>query len=296
MEINTADISFLRKQIINDIFRGLGPRAQGFPRKIMWPIVWPPAHEFSKLAAHFDEFVEQYGNLCDAMRQILPRFVSDVNVSGAAHVPNDGPLLIVSNHPGTFDELVIASNLPRKDLKIVAEGFPFLSNLPNTREHLIFINQNLHERVFAIRDIIRRLEEGLSLLIFPSGTLEPDPAILPGAEDSLSSWSHSLDLILRKVPQTQVQVTIVSGVLSKSALNHPFSKLFKDIKQRQRVAEAIQIMQQLFSPGKYNLVPNLTFEKPFTLDDSLVDKNKKSPMWDSINQKAKTLLEYHYQI
>jgi hypothetical protein len=296
MEVNAADVSFLRKQIINDIFRGLGPKAQGFPSKIMWPIIWPPAHEFSKLAARFDEFVEYYGNLCDAMRQILPRFVSGVNVSGAANVPNEGPLLIVSNHPGTFDELVIASNLQRKDLKIVAEGFPFLSNLPNTREHLIFINQNINERVFAIRDIIRRLEQGFSLLIFPSGSLEPDPAILPGAEDSLNNWSHSLDLILRKVPQTQVQVTIVSGVLSKSALNHPFSKLFKDEKQRQRVAEAIQIMQQLFSPGKYNLVPKLTFEKPFTLDEHYQYNRMESPIRDAITQKAKILLEYHSQI
>jgi len=40
----------------------------------------------------------------------------------------------------------------------------------------------------------------------------------------------------------------------------------------------------------------LTFEKPFTLDDSLVDNNIKSPMWDYITQKAKGLLEYHSRI
>ena len=296
MEVQTADISFLRNQIINDIFRGLGPKAEGVPRKIMWPFVWAPAHEFSKLAANFDDFVKQYGNLSDAMSQILPRFVSDVNVTGAGNIPDKGPLLVVSNHPGTFDELVIASNLPRKDLKIVAEGFPFLRNLPNTSEHLIYISRNLTERVLVLRDIIRRLEEGFSLLIFPSGSLEPDPALLPGAEESLCSWSHSLDLILRKVPQTQVQVTIISGVLSRSALNHPLSKLFKDLKQRQKVAEAIQIMQQLLSPGKYNLVPNLTFEKPFTLEDSNIDRNVQTPMWNTITQKAKILIEHHSQL
>ena len=167
MEAVSTDTAFLRNAIIDDIFRGLGPSAEGLPRKIMWPVVWPPAHKFSQLAARFDKFVENSGNIRDAMQDLLPNFVSDVKVSGSEVIPQDGPLLVVSNHPGTFDEVVIASNLPRKDLKIVAGGFPFLRNLQHTREHLIFISQNFGERMAVVREIINHLENGFSLLLFP---------------------------------------------------------------------------------------------------------------------------------
>ena len=293
MEAKTTDVSFLRNAIIDDLFRGLGPIAEGLPRKIMWPIVWPPANKFSQLAARFDKFVENYGNIRDAMQDLLPNFVSDVKISGADVVPQNGPLLVVSNHPGTFDEVVIASSLPRKDLKIVAGGFPFLRNLQHTSKHLIFISQNFGERMAVVREIIKHLENGLSLLLFPRGAVEPDPAVLPGAAESLKSWSRSLDLILRKVPQTQVQVAIISGVLSPSVLKHPITRLFKDIRQKQKVAEGIQIMQQLFNPQKYNLIPNLTFENPFYISDIPASKMDRSLILTSVIQRAKSMLELH---
>jgi hypothetical protein len=293
MEAITTDTAFLRNAIIDDIFRGLGTSAEGLPRRIMWPVVWPPAHKFSLLAARFDKFVENSGNIRDAMQDLLPNFVSDVEVSGSEVIPQDGPLLVVSNHPGTFDEVVIASNIPRKDLKIVAGGFPFLRNLQHTREHLIFISQNFGERMAVVREIINHLENGFSLLLFPSGMVEPDPAVLPGAVDSLNRWSRSLDLILRRVPQTQVQVAIISGVLSPSVLKHPISRLFQDISQKQRVAEGIQIIQQLFKPQKYNLVPNLTFEIPFDLADISSSKFDRSLVLNSVIQRAKSMLESH---
>jgi hypothetical protein len=259
----------------------------------MWPVVWPPAHKFSQLAARFDKFVENYGNIRDAMQDLLPNFVSGVKVSGSEVIPQTGPLLVVSNHPGTFDEVVIASNLPRKDLKIVAGGFPFLRNLQYTREHLIFISQNFGERMAVVREIIKHLESGFSLLLFPSGAVEPDPAVLPGAVESLNNWSRSLDLILRKVPQTQIQVAIISGVLSPSVLKHPIVRLFKDINQKQKVAEGIQIMQQLFKPQKYNLVPNLTFETPYFLSDISSSVMDKTFVLNSVITRAKTMLELH---
>ena len=39
-------------------------------------------------------------------------------------LPSEGPLLIVSNHPGAADILALAAALPRKDIKFVAQDRP----------------------------------------------------------------------------------------------------------------------------------------------------------------------------
>ena len=295
MEKQSANVPLLRRAIIDDIFRSLGPSGQGLPRKFLTPFVWPSAHQFSKLAARFDQIVERTDSICEAMRQILPRFVNSVNIYGAENIPQDGPLLIVSNHPGSFDEFVIASSLPRDDLNIVAGGFPFLRKLPNTRRHLIFTSDDLYDRVYVVRDIIRKLEKGIALLIFPSGAVDPDPAILPGAKGALETWSRSVELILRRVPQTQVVVTMVSGVLSPSVMNHRFVKFFKDIHKQQKVAETIQLMQQMFFPQKYNLVPKISFEEPFTTSDLKSEMDSPQVM-QSIIDIAQRSLDSHMSI
>ncbi len=43
-----------------------------------------------------------------------------------------GPLLVISNHAGAYDSVVIASLLGRNDLKFIGSDVAFLKNLPNT--------------------------------------------------------------------------------------------------------------------------------------------------------------------
>jgi 1-acyl-sn-glycerol-3-phosphate acyltransferase len=268
---NSPNVSTLRNIILEDIFRGIGASTGSWARKLLMPIVWPPAHKFAEFANRFEQKVAQ-SNMVEAMRQNLQQFVKDVYVRGADQIPHEGPLLIVSNHPGAFDEFVIASALPRSDLNIIASGFPFLQKLPATSRYLIYTNNELNARIKTVRTIIRRLKEGAALLIFPSGTVDPDPAVLPGAREALNNWSRSLDLILRKVPQTQVSVSIVSGVISPACLRHPFVRLFKDPNQRQKIAEGYQIMQHMFFPQKYGLVPTITYGNPLTPAELVSDE------------------------
>lgn len=194
---NYARVDTLRKNIIDGMISSIGLDTSRWRRKLVQSLMWFPAHKFSTLAASFDKNVAQSG-ICNAMRQLIPRFVKDVEVSGAGSIPADGPLLILSNHPGAFDELVIASNMPRNDLSIVADAFTFLKSLPATSNFLIFKENEINSRISVIRSIIRRLKEGKSLLLFPSGTVDPDPALLPGADAALQSWSRSIEIILKK--------------------------------------------------------------------------------------------------
>ncbi len=291
MTDQTAPITFLRQTIMDEINNAFGLPKEGFIRRVMNPLYWLPADRFAQLGARFDQIVATLG-FCEAARWVLPRFVQDTFALGVEQIPPEGPLLITSNHPGTVDSLAISANLCRDDIKIMASGIPFIKGLPFTRQHIIFVTQNIQERALAIRAAIRHLQEGGALLIFPSGNLDPDPAVLPGADDALSRWSPSLEIILRKVPQTQVLLTIVSGVLSQACIHHPLTRLQKGFRERQKLAEFLQVIQQLVSYKNFDLIPRITFEALNSPMELQTDHYARSIL-QSIITKAQQLLEAH---
>jgi hypothetical protein len=115
--------------------------------------------------------------------------------------------------------------------------------------------------------MLRHLEGGGSLMLFPSGNIDPDPAVLPGAAEALLNWSPSVDLILRRMPEVQVLVTIVSGVISPRWLHHPLVRRRSVARERQKVAEFLQTMQQLVLGKTLSFTPRVTFSSPVTAAD-----------------------------
>jgi hypothetical protein len=97
--------------------------------RLLRVLAWPSVTRFAEISAIFDDYVTKFG-FNDAMRRIIPYFVNDLRVWGQSNVPQEGPLLIIANHPGTYDSIAISAALPRNDLKIIAGGYPFLRNLP----------------------------------------------------------------------------------------------------------------------------------------------------------------------
>ncbi len=287
----TASITFLRRTLMDEINSAFGMPKTGFLRQVMDPLYWMPADRFAQLGIRFDQVVATLG-FCEAARWVLPRFVQDTFTMGVDQVPTEGPLLITSNHPGIVDSIAISANLQRDDLKIIASGIPFIRKLPFTSQHIIFVTHNIQERMLAIRGAIRHLQEGGALLIFPSGNLDPDPAVLPGAEEALARWSPSLEIILRKVPQTQILLTIVSGVLSQSILRNPLIKFQKGFRERQKLAEFLQVIQQLVSYKNFNLIPKISFE---TLNNP-IDPQSENSAWGILQHliyRAQQLLQSH---
>ena len=106
------------------------------------------------------------------------------SINGREHIPQEGPLLIVSNHPGAIDGIAIGASLPRDDLSVVATGFPLLKRLPSASQRIIFIDPHAPINLAGVRSTISHLEGGGAVLIFPSGRVEPDPAILPSAQET----------------------------------------------------------------------------------------------------------------
>jgi hypothetical protein len=268
MSFPYATVGELRRSISTEILVATGLPRTGLLQTLFRPFVWPPAHRFARLAAEFDRRLALFG-LTEAMRWALSRLVGDACAYGTEHVPSAGPLIVASNHPGSYDVLVIASSLGRDDLKILVSDVPFLRNLVATARHFIYTDTgpNSYARMAAARESIRHLEAGGALLVYASGQVDPDPALLPGAEEALGEWSSSLPLLLRHVPESRLLVTIVSGVLAPSCLSHPLTRLRREQRLKQFLAEFIQVGQQVLFDRRFALTPEVRFAAPLTAAD-----------------------------
>jgi len=260
--------SLLRRQITDEIVAALGFSKEGWVRRLLGPFCFPPAHLFSKIFARIDRVVRESG-VNVAADQLLSRFVDRIQVMGKERIPEEGPLIVASNHPGAYDSIAIISNLPRQDLKVIVSDVPFLRSLPAVSQRLIFTPSGPYSRMAALRGLLRHVQEGGAALIFPSGLVDPDPAFMPEAKNKLSTWSESLELMLRRVPQARLQVAIISGVLSPSCMRNPLIKLADEGWRQQKLAEFIQVIQQVVFGRKFGLTPRLTFGEPLTGADLL---------------------------
>ena len=146
-------------------------------------------------------------------RSILRDFGLEPVVWGAGRVPEAGPLIIASNHPGAYDSLAIMASVPRPDLKVVISDVGFTRALAAAGQHFVYARNTPAGRAQALRISLRHLAGGGALLIYPHTEVEPDPETGAGAAEALGEWSRSLEIMLRRVPGTRLQVAIASGIL-----------------------------------------------------------------------------------
>jgi hypothetical protein len=248
-----------------EILGVFGLKDRAWARRVLGPLFQPPARRMASLLAELDVNVAEYGWQGGAQR-FQTRFVKEAQVSGAEGLPREGPLMVVSNHPAAYDVIILAASLPRDDLKIISSPVSVAAYLPAVRPHFIFISEDAHERMGTVREALRHLREGGALLIFPRGDAEPDPAVSPGALESLERWSPSLDLFLHKAPQTQTVISVVSGVLSPRWFRNPLLRLWKRPEQRQKIAEILQVVQQLVWSKDLGLTPSVSLSPPLSTD------------------------------
>ncbi|MGV8025955.1 MAG: 1-acyl-sn-glycerol-3-phosphate acyltransferase [Anaerolineaceae bacterium] len=283
----------LRKALLDEIVRAVGLPISNFWRKFVEVTFWIPISRFSKLGSYFDQMVYQYG-FSKAVDISLKLLVEDIATIGEIRAPATGPLLVVSNHPGTYDALCLASKLPRDDVKIVSSNIPFLKKMKNVNDHFLFASVDSYVRMLVIRNAIRHLEKGGAVIIFPSAHMDPEPSCMPGAMEALDEWSKSIEIFVNKVPETVVQVAIVSRVLTTRYLSHPLTHLRKGRRERQRIAEFLQIINQMVYRRKFNQIPQVSFGEPFTLEKISPEREIEQLLPYAIHQ-AKQLMTSHLQ-
>ena len=293
--MQVANVSTLTHEITLEILGAFGLPRSEWVEKTIGALFTKPATKFSQVMASLDQNIAMYG-VREAARRLLPYFVDDSSVSGIENIPTKGPLLITSNHPGTVDGVAISASVPRDDLKVFVGGIPFLDKLPNVREFLIFSDRtHTNTRAAALRRSIRHLENDGALLIFPSGQIDPDPAVLPGAHEALENWSRSIALMLRKVPHANILPTITSGVLAKESTRTLLTILGKDGVAKRRIMEFIQTMRQILSGEKFGLTPRVSFAPPLNLKD-LGSSGDIDQVIHMIVDRAKYLLAQHMSL
>jgi 1-acyl-sn-glycerol-3-phosphate acyltransferase len=115
----------------------------------------------------------RYKKLQNWSRFIIKYLGCKLDVEGIENIPDEGPILFVSNHQGTLDPALIIAAVPRT--------MSFISKKKNEKRlvfgswaitiDVIHFDQETREgNVYMLREAARRLKSGDSLLIFPEGT------------------------------------------------------------------------------------------------------------------------------
>jgi len=275
------------EKIVDEICYALGVSRSGVMRRLLGPLFRSPARRFGRMAACADSEVRSSG-LSGGARRILPELALKTTVRGAENVPDRGPLLVASNHPGAFDSLAIMSCVPRKDLKVVLSDVPFTRALSAAGQHFIYVPPDATGRVRALRASIDHLRRDGSLLTFPHGDVEPDPELGPGAAEAIQDWSPSIEIMLRRVPEIRLQVVISSGVLLPKFVHSPIVRIRKTAATRQKLAEVLQISRQMVLPQSVRTHVHISFAKPVQGMDLIGDE-----MMPAVIRIARRLLEDH---
>lgn len=173
-------------------------------------------------------------------------------------------MLFVSNHPGLADAVALFAAIPRPNLKVLAAERPFLSALPNTYRYLMTVDEDSPGRLGLVRRAARHLQQGGSVLTFPGGRIEPDPAVLPGADVALGRWSSNVELFARLTPDLTVVPVAVSGVISAAALRNPLVHLRRGREDQRWLAATIQMLV----PRLRNVTTRVTFGEPVKAEES----------------------------
>jgi putative hemolysin len=207
----------------------------------------------------------------------LDKLSRDARIEGQDDVPREGPLLLVSNHPGFADAVALFAAAPREDMRVIAAQRPFLDALPNTSRYLLTVADASAGGSGVVREAARHLRGGGAVLTFPRGRIEPDPAVLPGATEALDLWSSSADLFARLTPGLAVVPVVVSGVISPSALRIPLTRLRRHKRDREWLAATLQML----IPALHNVNVLVRFGRPIyaelraTVGGAVIDETRR---------------------
>jgi len=106
--------------------------------------------------------------------------ILSIRVVIAGAVDADRPLLVVGNHFGVIDPLILASQLEISFVgKAELRRWPLVGWV--TRQvGVIFVERERHGRVNDFLTVVReRLDRRIPVMVFPEGTTSPDETVLP---------------------------------------------------------------------------------------------------------------------
>ena len=287
--LNETKVQALTQINVKDFLEawGLGQVKRG--RRLLEWLSMLPARRFAREVAAYDDHVGADGLQAGAA-WMIKRFAARLEIIGQEHVPTSDPALILGNHPGLSDTVALFASVPRADLRIIAGDRPFLRALPHISRRLIFVPEHSEGRMAVVREATRHLRQGGAILTLPAGRIEPDPAVLAGAVESLQTWSESIALFARLVPQTRIVPVIVTGILAAAALNNPLTRIRRTRKDREWLAATLQILLQPYLPAYLPACVRVVFGEPLLAAD-LPNRGDNAAIMRAVTERARELIE-----
>ena len=244
-----------------------------------------PTRWLADLLSRWDRQIER-SSFVETARDALHLFTSGFELHSIEEIPQSGPLLAVANHPGMYDSIGAVVTVGREDVRVVAARREFFRVLPHISNHLLTIETDTSLRLEAVRHIIQSLKDGQAVIIFPSGKLEPEPSLMPGAVASLEQWSASVGVFLSKVPETRLLPILISQTLSPKAWQSWLARLPKTQKRRHQAAMGWQFLKQRVSKDSAWKMPLRTdtgrIQTASDLDPSLDPKKLSQAVQDEM--------------
>jgi 1-acyl-sn-glycerol-3-phosphate acyltransferase len=294
---NSGSFSALTEINIDDLLNAWGLGDVRLGRGLLRALARPPSAAFAREVIRLDETVGQSG-LRAGGAWFCQRHSGGVRAAGLEHVPRQGAALFLANHPGLCDTVALFATVPRDDLRVIAADRPFLRALPHTARHLDLLPEaekadaGLESvdigRAGIARAVARYLRGGGAALTFPAGQIEPDPLVLPGAGASLDTWSASVGLFTRLVPQMQIVVVMVGGVYTPAVLDHPLTRLRRQREDRELLAAALQLAWRRY---QHNVI-DVVFAPPLRAADLLARDSDPARITEVITDRARQVLAY----
>ena len=254
----------LSDSLIDEIVGAVGLPKNNFTHKLFWRFTHRVTNKMAALGVPFNHMIIEDG-FPAACGWGASHFCNPPEVTGLENIPATGPLLVPTNHPGAYDALVVISQLGRRDTMIITTEIPFFQLLPNACEHMLFASRtDKRNRFQVLRAAVSHLRSGGALVYIGAGHREPDPAVYSGADESIKSWLDIYDDFFKFVPGLQVMPALSSGMITERWARHPFTRIRRCQRDRQRLSEFCQVIGQLMRPGRLMVTPKLSFGQPFT--------------------------------
>ena len=265
MQTETVDtqarVADLAQIVSREVLGGMGLRPPGLPYRLARVLAQSGVMRMARLLAQADAEAGRRG-LHAAGEVMLERLATSCTAQGAESIPAEGPVLITANHPGGLELLALLAQIRRADVHVLSNPQPFLQAMPHVSPAMLYLSAASAGYFAGIRQVVRHLQAGQAVIVFPAGQMEPDPGVTPGAVEFLERWSASTGVYLHKVPETRLVPAALTGIVSPRAVQSLFARGRTPPKARQRTAAFLQLLVQLMARDRWPIHIRLVFGAP----------------------------------